>query len=70
MLNSFSLYSILLTNGDHLCMKNGKIGFGRSIIGQLLTMLACVIWFPKKCFNCQQWVVYKLALNFSTLLEM
>lgn len=70
MLNSFWLNSILLTNNYHLCMKNGKIGFGRSIIGQLLTMLTCMIWFAKECFSCQQWVAYKLALNFSTLLEM
>lgn len=67
ILNSFSLSSVLLTNGYHLYMRNGEICFGRSIIGQLLTMLACVIWFPSKCFNCQQWVAYKLALNFSTL---
>lgn len=55
---------------SYLFMTNGKVGFGRSIIGQLLTMLASVIWFPKKCFNSQQWVACKLALNFSTPLKM
>lgn len=33
-------------------------------------MLACMIWFPSKCFNCQQWVACKLSVNFSTLSEM